>query len=68
MRGGWSSLADGQDVLWGWTDRAEGNDTLCAVRQDKGEVSVIGKPLVPKTRVGFKALCEFDAPFIIANI
>ena len=39
MRGGWSSLADGQDVLRGWTDRAEGNDTLCAVRQDKGEVS-----------------------------
>ena len=29
---------------------------------------LIGKPLVPKTRVGFKALCEFDAPFIIANI
>lgn len=39
MRGGWSSLADGQDVLLEWTECAEGNDTLCAVRQDKGEVS-----------------------------
>ena len=39
MRDGRSSFADGQDVLWGWTDRTEGNDTLCAVRQDKGEVS-----------------------------
>ena len=34
----------------------------------KVRYQLIGKSLVPKTRVGFKALCEFDAPFIIANI
>ena len=34
----------------------------------KVRCQLIGKPLVPKTRVGSKALREFDAPFIIANI
>ena len=55
------SCGDGRSVRRGMIHYATFDRT-------KVRYQLIGKTLVPKTRVGFKALCEFDAPFIIANI